>query len=233
MSPAKVDNLKMLNIANISALLNKTIPYSGFQTSTVDAPHPCNNTQNCIPQANSANQKALRSEALRRATFQGWPLPHPTSIALASAGFFYRGVADQTQCAFCYITISQWEPQDSPMEEHKRHAPNCPFVLGLPVGNVPITAPPSDRSNVPSTSSLNHTPILSSIPIPTLQNGGVDSCSRFLNEARPNAAPERGTCVIAHCYNMIIARYCCFQLKVQLPGTQTCPKFHQMPICHP
>lgn len=192
MSSAEVNNLRMLNIANISAILNKTIPYSGFQPSTVDAPHPCN-TQTCIPQANSANQKALRSEALRRATFQGWPLPHPMPSALASAGFFYRGVADQTQCAFCYITISQWEPQDSPMEEHTRHAPNCPFVLGLPVGNVPITAPPSDRINSPSSSSLSLAPTLSSIAIPMLPSGGVDSCSRFLNEVRPSAAPERGS----------------------------------------
>lgn len=180
----------MLNIANISAILNKTLPYSTYQTSTVDAPHPCS-TQSCIPQASSANQKALRSEALRRATFQGWPKPHPTPSALASAGFFYRGVADQTQCAFCYITISQWESQDSPIEEHKKHAMNCPFVLGLPVGNIPISVPSSDRSNGSSSSSLNITPSISSITIPALGGGGVDSCSRFLNEIRPNASPEQ------------------------------------------
>ncbi|KAI9559221.1 hypothetical protein GHT06_016010 [Daphnia sinensis] len=97
------------------------------------------NSQKSTPSSNSASQRALRSEALRLATFQGWPLEYLSPRELSRAGFFYRGLADQTQCAFCCITISQWEPNDDPMTEHRRHAPNCPFVLQLSVGNIPLS----------------------------------------------------------------------------------------------
>ena len=153
--------------------------------STVDAPtNP--SLQKTIPSSNSASQRALRSEALRLATFQGWPLEFLSPRDLSAAGFFYRGLADQTQCAFCCITISQWEPQDNPMAEHRRHAPNCPFVLNLAVGNIPL----SNSRGVPATPP----PASSSRPciFPSLGGSGADTCSRFQNETRPNALPERG-----------------------------------------
>ncbi|EFX73046.1 hypothetical protein DAPPUDRAFT_58422 [Daphnia pulex] len=106
--------------------------------NVIDAPiHP--SSQKSVPSSNSASQRALRSEALRLATFQGWPLEYLSPRDLSRAGFFYRGLADQTQCAFCCITISQWEAHDDPMAEHRRHAPNCPFVLQLSVGNIPLS----------------------------------------------------------------------------------------------
>lgn len=154
--------------------------------NVIDAPiHP--SLQKSVPSSNSASQRALRSEALRLATFQGWPLEYLSPRDLSRAGFFYRGLADQTQCAFCCITISQWEAHDDPMAEHRRHAPNCPFVLQLSVGNIPLS---SNRS-VPTVQ-----PVASSsrpCAFPSLGGGGgADTCSRFQNESRPNALPERG-----------------------------------------
>lgn len=32
----------------------------------------------------------------------------------------------------------EWEQGDNPMAEHRRHFPRCPFICGLPVGNVQI-----------------------------------------------------------------------------------------------
>ena len=63
-----------------SNLANKTVAQSKYQalfyTDTVDAPIiPCPQTSNMS--SNSASQRALRSEALRLATFQGWPKDPP------------------------------------------------------------------------------------------------------------------------------------------------------------
>ena len=168
--------------------------------NAVDAPiHP--SLQKSVPSSNSASQRALRSEALRLATFQGWPLEYLSPRDLSRAGFFYRGLADQTQCAFCCITISQWEAHDDPMAEHRRHAPNCPFVLQLSVGNIPL----SSNRNVPTV------PVASSsrpsCVFPSLGgSGGADTCSRFQNESRPNALPERGepfSTKFLGCYSVI------------------------------
>lgn len=155
--------------------------------NVVDGPP---NLQKSTPSSNNASQRALRSEALRLATFQGWPHEYISPRDLSRAGFFYRGLADQTQCAFCCITISQWEQNDDPMAEHQRHAQNCPFVLGLSVGNIPLSnnvtpVPPVASSSRPSFSRP-------SFSLPPLSSGGADTCSRFQNESRPNALPERG-----------------------------------------
>ena len=72
----------------------------------------------------SASQRVLRSGALRYATFQnGWPHRTLPPRTLSEAGLFYRGPADETQCAFCRVTFSQWEPNDDPMTEHRNGPP--------------------------------------------------------------------------------------------------------------
>ena len=158
----------------------------------------------------SASQRVLRSGALRYATFQGWPHSFLSPRILSDAGFFYRGTADQTQCAFCCITISQWEPNDDPMTEHRKYAPNCPFVLGLPVGNIPLpgsagsnsaTVNESDAQVRPappaSTSVLSSAVSQSSFPSAMLVQRGIDVCGHR-QEMRPNALPERGNLKIFH-----------------------------------
>ena len=55
--------------------------------NVLDAPiHP--SLQKSVPSSNSASQRALRSEALRVATFQGWPLEYLSPRDLSLAGFF-------------------------------------------------------------------------------------------------------------------------------------------------
>lgn len=175
-------------------------------TCVLDAPIQPSPQSSCSSSASaSASQRQLRSEALRLATFQGWPLSYLSPRQLAADGFFYCGIGDQTRCAFCFITISQWEPQDVPSDEHRRHAPNCPFVLGLPVGNVPLTIggqsigrSDSSWSTPVTTSSTSASPAgVSTRPsflLPaSMTSAGGDVCgSRFQNESRPNALPERG-----------------------------------------
>ncbi len=154
--------------------------------NVLDAPIQHPSLQKNAPSSNSASQRAPRSEALRLATFQGWHLEYLSPRDLSRGGFFYRDLPDQTQCAFCCITISQWEAHDDPMAEHRRHALNFPFVLQLSVGNIPL----SSNRNVPTVpfASSSRPPCV----FPSLGGRGADTCSRFQNESRPNALPERG-----------------------------------------
>lgn len=67
------------------------------------------------------------SERLR--SFSNWP-NHMTQTPheMASAGFFYKGYGDFTQCFFCGGGLKEWEAGDDPLIEHARHFHDCAFV---------------------------------------------------------------------------------------------------------
>ncbi|MGA9377703.1 MAG: baculoviral IAP repeat-containing protein, partial [Phormidium sp.] len=82
----------------------------------------------------------LAKEHIRRRTFQDWKhfeIQNPSE--LAQAGFFYYNELDKVQCAFCLGILGCWEKTDDPFVEHRRHFPNCRFILGHPVGNIPTS----------------------------------------------------------------------------------------------
>jgi len=130
------------------------------------------------------SKREMRNEALRLVTYQGWPLDFLSPRDLAAAGFFYCGRADQTRCAFCLITIILWEPEDIPAAEHRRHAPYCPFVRGLPVENVPIAMEIQQQEDPTRPAPLFARPLLG-------MSGG-DVYPRFQNNNRPQARPDTG-----------------------------------------
>jgi len=118
--------------------------------------------------------RKLKREVVRFRTFQNWSSTAIQPNLLAKAGFLYFNDRDKVQCAFCLGIIGQWEPTDDPFVEHRRHFPRCPFVLGLPVGNVPIDSVTGrERSIQPQI------------------NGGFD-VSGIRREVRVNAEPGRG-----------------------------------------
>ncbi|XP_050443226.1 baculoviral IAP repeat-containing protein 7-like [Adelges cooleyi] len=81
----------------------------------------------------------FKNESNRLATFTGWPISFIiTPKSLASAGFYYTKHTDKVKCAFCNICICRWEFGDNAIDEHKRHNPNCNFVLSQECGNIPI-----------------------------------------------------------------------------------------------
>jgi hypothetical protein len=96
----------------------------------------------------------LRSEANRLSTFRNWP-SLINKKALAEAGFYYFNQEDACQCIYCFIIISDWDVKDNPIEEHKKWKPNCPFILKLPVGNIPITQS-IDEAQKPDLSSFTY-----------------------------------------------------------------------------
>uniref|UniRef100_A0A9L0S4D1 E3 ubiquitin-protein ligase XIAP n=1 Tax=Equus caballus TaxID=9796 RepID=A0A9L0S4D1_HORSE len=74
---------------------------------------------------------AMCSEEARLKSFQNWPdYAHLTPGELASAGLYYTGIDDQVQCFCCGGKLKNWEPCDRAWSEHRRHFPNCFFVLG-------------------------------------------------------------------------------------------------------
>ncbi len=85
--------------------------------------------------------RRMKSEAARLETFARWPKEAViTGESLAKAGFFYTLSADRVQCAFCELVVFNWEAGEDAMTEHILHFPRCRFVLGLNVGNIPISA---------------------------------------------------------------------------------------------
>ncbi|XP_019639430.1 PREDICTED: baculoviral IAP repeat-containing protein 7-like [Branchiostoma belcheri] len=87
--------------------------------------------------------KDLNTEIHRIHTFFGWPDNVPVTPAhLARLGFFYLGVRDKVECAFCGGVLHQWEKGDDPEVEHRRHYPHCPLMKNWATSNVPLGSGP-------------------------------------------------------------------------------------------
>lgn len=67
----------------------------------------------------------------RLRTFENFPLTWLSKESLARAGFFYINIGDQVKCAFCNGVIGQWEPNDQPIEEHRKFFPECSVVRAI------------------------------------------------------------------------------------------------------
>ncbi|XP_075397259.1 baculoviral IAP repeat-containing protein 1 [Tenrec ecaudatus] len=80
----------------------------------------------------------MRSEAKRLKSFvtyesySSW-----TPQAMASAGFYLTGVKSGIQCFCCSLILFGTSLRRCPMEDHKRLHPDCEFLLGKDVGNIP------------------------------------------------------------------------------------------------
>ena len=83
-------------------------------------------------------QPDFRSEAARLASFAQWTVTFVQPADLAKAGFYSLNGQDMCRCPFCPAVLGDWEEGDHPMTEHEKFSPNCPFVNGGDVGNVPL-----------------------------------------------------------------------------------------------
>ncbi|KAM9296767.1 baculoviral IAP repeat-containing protein 5 [Gastrophryne carolinensis] len=67
-------------------------------------------------------------------TFSNWPFTEGcacTPEKMAEAGFIHcpgGNSPDVAQCFFCLKELEGWEPDDDPMEEHKKHSSACLFL---------------------------------------------------------------------------------------------------------
>lgn len=84
------------------------------------------------------NEEDMKVESKRIKTFSSsWPHKFLSPEALAAAGFYFVR-DDIVRCPFCKIEVGRWEEEDIPKKEHRRWSGNCPFIRGIPCGNVPI-----------------------------------------------------------------------------------------------
>ncbi|XP_066437788.1 E3 ubiquitin-protein ligase XIAP isoform X2 [Eleutherodactylus coqui] len=79
------------------------------------------------------------SEEARLKTFKNWPsYVRQKPKELANAGLFYTGINDLVKCFCCGGKLMNWEPSDVAWTEHRKHFPDCLYVLGRDVGNVAL-----------------------------------------------------------------------------------------------
>ncbi|CAO2636192.1 Baculoviral IAP repeat-containing protein 2 [Lemmus lemmus] len=81
-----------------------------------------------FPSRTSPCSYAMITEEARFLTYSVWPLSFLSPAELARAGFYYIGPGDRVACFACGGKLSNWEPKDDAMSEHRRHFPNCPFL---------------------------------------------------------------------------------------------------------
>ena len=66
----------------------------------------------------------------RADSFDYWPkqiVQKPDQML--QSGFYYTGRGDVVTCFFCGITLKHWGCTDDVDSEHKRHSPDCKFML--------------------------------------------------------------------------------------------------------
>ncbi|GBP45952.1 Apoptosis inhibitor IAP [Eumeta japonica] len=89
-------------------------------------------------------------EADRLATFRNWPVQFLSPERLAKNGFYYLGRNDEVRCAFCKVEIMRWEEGDDPAVDHKRWAPQCPYLRRLDTDGAPGTDECGPRPPAPA-----------------------------------------------------------------------------------
>jgi len=84
----------------------------------------------------------LNKEFDRRRSFvdNNWNNQHVSSDDLAQLGFFFSKQPDHVRCIFCKVHLSEFEPNDSVLEEHLKFSPNCPLLRRRETDNVPLCA---------------------------------------------------------------------------------------------
>ena len=75
-------------------------------------------------------ESLMVSEAERRRTFTAhWPIETIVkAVDCAKEGFYYTGVADRVQCAFCGGIVRTWERGDVPKVQHRNFFNYCKIV---------------------------------------------------------------------------------------------------------
>ena len=50
-------------------------------------------------------------------------------VQMIASGFYYTGYGDRVTCFHCGIILRNWEQADDVDLEHKKHSPDCKFLL--------------------------------------------------------------------------------------------------------
>lgn len=81
---------------------------------------------------NEPKYREWGDEYKRVRSFKGWPIQmNQKPLDLANAGLLYMGTDDRCKCFWCGGELYDWEPQDTPWEEHAKWFPHCGYVRGV------------------------------------------------------------------------------------------------------
>lgn len=95
------------------------------------------------------NYEVMKLEMNRFSSFYSWPKRQYINVEhLAKIGFFSLGHQDYVQCAFCKVIIGNWSVKDlqhwdteyMSVRIHLMKSPQCPFMKGLNVKNIPVNS---------------------------------------------------------------------------------------------
>lgn len=141
-----------------------------------------------IPEHPLERLRPLRVESNRRKTFNDWSGNFPIKPEdLIRDGFYYMGMSDKVQCAYCGGVLSGFEHGDKVHEEHARHFPKCPHLNDIESDD----AKPQDVFNdIEEDAAPRSDPGDDAAP----QDPNQPDCSQpflFGNTVRSNASPQR------------------------------------------
>ncbi|XP_075402636.1 baculoviral IAP repeat-containing protein 2 isoform X2 [Tenrec ecaudatus] len=116
------------SFAHSLSTLGHSGSFSGSYTNL--SPNPLNSraVEDSSPSRTNPYSYAMNTEEARFLSYKMWPLTFLSPAELARAGFYYVGPRDRVACFACGGKLSNWEPKDDAMSEHRRHFPNCPFL---------------------------------------------------------------------------------------------------------
>ncbi|XP_068936723.1 baculoviral IAP repeat-containing protein 2-like isoform X3 [Petaurus breviceps papuanus] len=122
----------MLWMNNVTCSLSPSSEQSGYFSGSYSSFPMELVTSRVVEDLSSLNTSPyyylMNTEEARFLTYQTWPLTFMSPSDLAKAGFYYIGPGDAVACFACGGKLSNWEPKDDAMSEHRRHFPNCPFL---------------------------------------------------------------------------------------------------------
>jgi hypothetical protein len=81
----------------------------------------CNASKNPQFPAYISNDNRFKS-------FINWTKKTQTIADMVNAGFMYTNDRDKVQCFQCGVKIVDWEPNDIPLDDHKKHSEKCEYM---------------------------------------------------------------------------------------------------------
>lgn len=85
------------------------------------------------------NSDRMVHEWARLQSFENFPKNTPVSaIRLSQNGFYYTGNGQEVECFSCHVRNGSWSEDESVTQVHKRISPECAYLKGEELLNIPI-----------------------------------------------------------------------------------------------
>uniref|UniRef100_A0A3P9K5G1 E3 ubiquitin-protein ligase XIAP n=1 Tax=Oryzias latipes TaxID=8090 RepID=A0A3P9K5G1_ORYLA len=130
----------------------------------------------------------MKCEKARLQTFSSWTF-FTDPQDLAQAGFFSMGWSDLVQCFCCGGQLSGRNLKDDAWDEHSKSFPQCSFILGHNVENVPLQMDEDEEGYIDY--QLRTRAIVDETPYPRNRNMKSEEARLETFSSWPRSAPVR------------------------------------------